>query len=814
MWKTPFNHIDLVTRSAGAALLCSVLTQRLSSAQSELFSEMLCWIVLPIVFRIARRPDADVDKFSKAIAPGRPMNQRASTASLWAVALSIATFCIFKAETGMVVGFFPALTPLLLVVQRYLGTLGPELRTSARSESLFSPFINTVWGTVLAASFLIVTLTDWDLPRYVLSTIPVAALLVAYVTLTPRLSRSSRYLPYFDIEDVIVPFSLRLVVVLIVTMAMETVARHSSWPTATAIGTFSIVSTCDPFSQSSGGQALSHVIASFMALGQVIYLLPKQAKARSAIWVFCFVSLGPYLANILAIKVAQSSLVVHSQEHPVEVLIRNAKADFDGLIQKQSKSYTAAHEEYRRRYGVDPPPGFEAWYEFATFYRSPIIDEFDMIYDAISPLWRLSGKEILESMNRVQNEPNSELWLCSFSGFEAQTHCDHRRRSYDRHIQALFDSLLGELRGVLPAVKFLVNHLDEPRVSVPPRLREGDIQGDGQLNLTDMSRKAVWDTLTRYCLSQRSGERERTKHSVNTFGLPFITDSTLAKDLCLHPEYGAMHGLTISPTSFNLIEGLVPVLSTGSPSTMSDILYPSPAYIESEFQYTDVHDIEWDSKLNNLYWAGSSTGGFAVDEKWQYYHRQRFVQLAQNLERRQHAYLQEMDGKIRRVKSSFLNGRLFDVAFTKIFQCERKYCRDQRAYFNVKSWADKNRPLRSRLVFDTDGNGISGRYYKLLASNSAPLKQTLLREWHDERLAPWVHYIPVSQSMEELPELVLYLTSTESGQKRAREIAQQGRAWYTKALRRVDLTIYTYRLLLELARLQDPERPAWQVNTE
>jgi hypothetical protein len=62
--------------------------------------------------------------------------------------------------------------------------------------------------------------------------------------------------------------------------------------------------------------------------------------------------------------------------------------------------------------------------------------------------------------------------------------------------------------------------------------------------------------------------------------------------------------------------------------------------------------------------------------------------------------------------------------------------------------------------------------------------------------------------MEELPELVTYLTSSESGQQIAREIAESGRDWYSKAFREVDMSIYTYRLLLELARLQDPERQA------
>lgn len=44
----------------------------------------------------------------------------------------------------------------------------------------------------------------------------------------------------------------------------------------------------------------------------------------------------------------------------------------------------------------------------------------------------------------------------------------------------------------------------------------------------------------------------------------------------------------------------------------------------------------------------------------------------------------------------------------------------------MKPLASKDEAFHSRLVFDLDGNGISGRWYRLLASKSAPLKQTLL----------------------------------------------------------------------------------------
>lgn len=574
------------------------------------------------------------------------------------------------------------------------------------------------------------------------------------------------------------------------------------------------MSTQDPYKQPLAERALLHLIASFLFLGQTIHTLPEKSKAKSYLWLFSLASLVPYLSNNIDIKIAQSSpQLMHPERHPVQILIRSAQIDFDNMIESQSKNYTAAHEEYRRRYNMDPPPGFEAWYEFAKSHQSLIIDEFDVIHEIMSPLLSLSGQEAGDSMDLIQETADSELWACDFSGQEAKTHCTHAYRTFDRHIELMFNTLFRDLRGSLPDVKFLVNHIDEPRVVFP---REGDTPENGRFTITDIARRPVWDDLTKNCVAgtnNRNSTRYRTMNE-QSFILPFVTDPVSASDLCQHLEYHNTHGLLQSPLSFRLLEGLIPVLSTGSLSTMGDIVYPSPAYMEPEFLYEEAGDVNWDNKHNNLYWAGSTTGGFAQDSSWRNYHRQRFVDLAQNIQKRQHSYLREEGGVLRRITSSFLNSRMFDVAFTRIFQCEKRQCRDQRAYFKVKSWEDANRAFESRLVFDMDGNGISGRFYKLLASRSTPLKQTLLREWHDERLMPWVHYVPVSQGLEELPELVSHLTSTEAGQEGARFIAEQGRDWYAKAFREVDMTIFMYRLLLELARLQDPARqPEWGTKT-
>ncbi|KAG9508236.1 hypothetical protein J7337_001800 [Fusarium musae] len=625
----------------------------------------------------------------------------------------------------------PLLTPLLLTVQTYF-------QPSISSDPVpTSPLISTIKGTTLVAVLSAFSLSNGDLFGSLISIILVAALVIVYSIFSPDFKVKRLSLSSVDIEINIKGIAGRTIVLLLIAAAFQTLvlgppnsnvilvlcaglvkalswfftiqaARQTSWCIATTIGTFALACARNPFSQNSQLQALSHVAVSTLTLYQTTQLLPKQSKGKFLLWSCLSASFIPYLYNEHMIHRATSSTFA-SPSHPVKLLTQEAAPIFKRKLLNQSRTYPAAVKEYKHRYGLDPPPGYEAWFQYALKHNSPIIDEFDTIHRAISPFLKLTGKEVSE----------------------------------------MIDKLLWNLPGVLPDAKFLINHFDEPRVIIPP---EGAGM-DKAIRLNDVSMKPTWDALTKSCPSHKTYRDDQS--SVDTFGLPFVRDHLSESDLCKHPEYKNMHGTFISPKTFHLIEGLAPVLSTGAFSTMGDILFPSPAYVEEEFQYDKTHDIPWSEKKNNLYWTGSTTGGYALDDQWRNHQRQRFVTLAQNLEQQEHTYLREKNGVINSFKSWFLNGRLYDVGFTRIFQCDRKFCRDQKTFFPVKPWADKDAAFHSKLAFDLDGNGISGRYYKLLSSNTLPLKQALLREWHDERLAPWVHYIPVSQSLEELPELLI-----------------------------------------------------------
>ncbi|KAI1818542.1 glycosyltransferase family 90 protein [Poronia punctata] len=839
--------VDPLTWSAGAALVCGVAAHYLGSRQTEIASELLCWIFLPLIFDKANhqrllgldRHDGTLPSHDSSKPAAASGSGDVPVSSIWIVAICIAICSVFRSERDIIV-LFPLLVPLLLISQRWLQYGVSPIESHG---SIFFRLANTTIGATLSAIFAVFTLSPWDPFGYGLSLVPVSALLIAYTLLGTRSERLPKSIETFDIEAALRPLSFRVAATLAVMLGVESVvlgfpsinvfrtvasgvakalawysavqlAQHSSWSTATMASTFSLLATRSPFSQETGIRAIFNVSASLLALGQTVDMLPKQARTRSMLWAAALVPVLPYLANLMAINSSRSSGVTHMENHPVEILINEAKFDFDKMLENQSNSFSAAYDEYQRRYGYDPPYGFEEWYNFAKSHQSPIIDEFDTITESIKPFLRISGQEVLDLMTRAYSLPEHELWRCTLAGHPSRTYCSHPRRSFDRDVSRFFDHMIRKLPSLSLNVKLLINHLDEPAVLIPPD------PSNVNLNITNLAGQPSWETLTKHCSSLTSTSTTTTTSNtitpIETYGLPFIRSRKSALDLCTHPEYNQMHGFLLAPESLRLIEGIIPVLSTAAPSTMGDILYPLAAYTQDpNFRYDggSGKDIPWEEKHNNLYWAGSNTGGRASkdDHDWRLFHRQRFVEMAQNLQQhhRPYQYLREANkGLVSRISSSFLNSRLYNVAFARIFQCEPRSCRDQRAYFHQKPWAEASRPLQSRLVFDIDGNGISGRYYKLLTSKSTPLKQTIFREWHDDRLLPWIHYVPVSLSMDELPELVHYLTSTESGQLHAKKIAEQGRRWFGKAMREIDMAVYVYRLLLELARVQDPDRPA------
>lgn len=65
--------------------------------------------------------------------------------------------------------------------------------------------------------------------------------------------------------------------------------------------------------------------------------------------------------------------------HPIYQLVADAEKRWEGKMDKASRSLPQAVGEYRRRYGRDPPAGFEAWWNYVKQKNVKLPDEYDQI---------------------------------------------------------------------------------------------------------------------------------------------------------------------------------------------------------------------------------------------------------------------------------------------------------------------------------------------------------------------------------------------------------------------------------------------------
>lgn len=98
-------------------------------------------------------------------------------------------------------------------------------------------------------------------------------------------------------------------------------------------------------------------------------------------------------------------------------------------------------------------------------------------------------------------------------------------------------------------------------------------------------------------------------------------------------------------------------------------------------------------------------------------------------------------------------------------------------------------------------------------STSLPIKATIFREWHDSRLMPWIHFVPMDNRFMDFYGIMEYFlgykgknVNVPGHNEQAAKIAAAGQTWANKVLRKEDMQIYVLRLLLEYARLSDDRR--------
>ena len=337
-----------------------------------------------------------------------------------------------------------------------------------------------------------------------------------------------------------------------------------------------------------------------------------------------------------------------------------------------------------------------------------------------------------------------------------------------------------------------------------------------------------------------------------------VSNFNLSTDLCtVGEQLSTMHGLLYSASSIIASHTLVPIFGECKVNVNSDILFPANMYYKHDdrYEYSDAEDVPWAQKDDTMIWRGVTSGGVQIEENWETMHRQRLVRLLngtfQDLNRSSVRILTQSPATTAltspgeyeptfKFKPSSFAKKHTDVGFVEAWGCVPN-CSFYKDVFSWKPQTSLTSQFRSKYLIDVDGHSFSGRWHAFLQSQSLGFKATIFREWHDSRLFAWRHFVPVDNRYDDLYSLLTYFigvgkkvgTGTGTGadmlddfedsdsdadatlnpgifvpshDATAQKLANQGREWANKVLRREDIEVYMFRLLLEYGRVCDDNR--------
>jgi hypothetical protein len=564
--------------------------------------------------------------------------------------------------------------------------------------------------------------------------------------------------------------------------------------------------------------------------------------------------------------------------HPINILMYNARIDGDRWLVHASSSMSleTAVAEYRTRYrGRAPPPNFDKWYDFATERGCPVIDNYDQIDRDLLPFWAVPPSLIRE--RSPLQLPSNDIFAIRIRDGHAEvspfSYTDRKWRP-DETVNTI-----EQFAQWLPDMYIAFNLRDVPRVAVPWKqiddLKRQASTIDGTLEVgkdhgfaSSREPNSNWPSIENdYATSDMYKEfARRTQRSPGLRSFPsifqkregptcpsnsptgrsrawhsqgfcascayshslgqFLHNWTLAGDLCHQPDIANLHGFLMSPGTVPDVgypEGqLVPIFSPSKVSGYNDILFPAPG------DYVDLTKPRPNEKIfsemsNALLCRGPAEDDMSAPQTWRGKTPQRLTHLANNststklipmlLPANDHEkFIYE------NVPANELTGLLtLDVGITECEQCNTKEYLEQKRELGTKPFINEKEYLNYRYPFVSDGPGASRRFISFLRSNAVPFRSSIFRSWYDDRLTPWLHYVPIDGRLQAVHSTLAYFTGLK-GKINGRDvdmpqkfrdasfIAEQGRKWAEKALRREDAEAYLFRLLLEYGRVVDDRR--------
>jgi hypothetical protein len=88
--------------------------------------------------------------------------------------------------------------------------------------------------------------------------------------------------------------------------------------------------------------------------------------------------------------------------HPIPTLLGLGEKRWEELLSRQSTTLEEAVQEYTRRYGRNPPKGFDVWWDYAMLNNLVLPDEYDRINLDLAPFFALPREEMRRRMEMVE----------------------------------------------------------------------------------------------------------------------------------------------------------------------------------------------------------------------------------------------------------------------------------------------------------------------------------------------------------------------------------------------------------------------------
>ncbi|EAU31810.1 predicted protein [Aspergillus terreus NIH2624] len=541
--------------------------------------------------------------------------------------------------------------------------------------------------------------------------------------------------------------------------------------------------------------------------------------------------------------------------HPIDYLIVDANDQWLRILAQESHDVKNASSRYRQRRGRHPPPGFDKWFEFARSKDAIMVEDFfDQIYDDLSPYWGMSPEEL----RRQASGQTPRIVV-------RNNNATNVGQAGPAHWMEAWLEMVSGIQEYLPDLDMPVNGMDESRIITPwETIAEYTLQERSKRRLVNateivseymtlpdpkvvkpelfepiMGNPGVWNMVRASCPPD-SPSRNSNMPTMDFANPPaafnnylnisedgYVKNWTLSKDPCVRPELQSLHGTFIEPITVRSSTKLFPLFGGSKLPVNNEILIPPAMYWADDPLYSggEDHGGSWSDKKDVFFWRGLASGGRNREETWTGFQRHRFVSmingtqvgLAQsndshfvNFRLPDYDYYQLASGRAGKLPE-FLDNHT-DVGFTGLAcfpNTHEPFCDYTDPYFSLKPKTPMKEMYANKYLPDIDGNSFSGRYRAFLLSTSLPIKATIYNEWHDSRLIPWAHFVPMDSTFMDIYGLMEYFLGFEGDPGHdsiAKKIAMDGKSWAERVLRREDMQIYVYRLLLEYARICDDRR--------